>query len=69
MTAENDKYDALLSELAIPYRARSAYRALLKAGPDAPRPSGPGCDTPTPTSATIAANISIAFSDPKSSAI
>jgi hypothetical protein len=24
MTAENDKYDALLSELAIPYRARSA---------------------------------------------
>lgn len=35
MAAATVAYDSLLAELAIPHRAKAAYRALLKAGPDA----------------------------------
>jgi hypothetical protein len=35
MTAASGSYDSLLAELAIPHRAKAAYRQLLNAGPDA----------------------------------
>ncbi|HZQ00668.1 MAG TPA: HEAT repeat domain-containing protein [Reyranella sp.] len=35
MVAATGSYDSLLAELAIPHRAKTAYRALLKAGPAA----------------------------------
>src|SRR4029077_10800745 len=35
MTAASGSYDSLLAELAIPHRAKAAYRQLLNAGPEA----------------------------------